>query len=198
VGQLYCMVCHLLLDVYDTRLILNIIYVWKLNQTVLESILELSNFCSSLDGIWTHTIDTLQHHSLSLTSSALYHSTTSTPYIIYICIPAYHISTYKQLGLIFRLMDHSRFVCLPIKLTRFCWNSWKWCWTPIINCSLSSNRLHVHECWNVWLLLNSKRAIVIKRQVDNLATIWWVEHATYRWYVNYVCFVLDYRAEFDF
>jgi hypothetical protein len=29
--------------------------------------------CSSLDGIWTHTIDTLQHHSLSLTSSALDH-----------------------------------------------------------------------------------------------------------------------------
>jgi hypothetical protein len=41
--------------------------------------LELSNFCSSLDGIWTHTIDTLQHHSLSLTSSALDHLTTSTP-----------------------------------------------------------------------------------------------------------------------
>ena len=33
------------------------------------------------DRIWTHTIDTLQHHSLSLTSSALDHSTTSTPYI---------------------------------------------------------------------------------------------------------------------
>jgi hypothetical protein len=57
------------------------IYVWKLNQTVLELVLELSNFCSSLDGIWTHTILTLQHHSLSLTSSALDHSTTSTPYI---------------------------------------------------------------------------------------------------------------------
>ena len=41
--------------------------------------LELSTFCSSLDGIWTHTIDTLQHHSLSLTSSALCHSTSSTP-----------------------------------------------------------------------------------------------------------------------
>jgi hypothetical protein len=37
--------------------------------------------CSSLDGIWTHTIDTLQHHSLSLTSSALDHATTSTLYI---------------------------------------------------------------------------------------------------------------------
>ena len=36
-------------------------------------------FCSSLDGIWTHTIVTLQHHSLSLTSSALDHSTISTP-----------------------------------------------------------------------------------------------------------------------
>jgi hypothetical protein len=45
----------------------------------LDLLLELSNFCSSLDGIWTHTIDTLQHHSLSLTSSALDHSTTSTP-----------------------------------------------------------------------------------------------------------------------
>jgi hypothetical protein len=30
---------------------------------------------------WTHTIDTLQHHSLSLTSSAVDHSTTSTPYV---------------------------------------------------------------------------------------------------------------------
>ena len=46
--------------------------------------LELSNFCSSLDGIWTHTIDTLQHHSLSLTSSALDHSTTSTPCSVYL------------------------------------------------------------------------------------------------------------------
>ena len=43
-------------------------------------------FCSSLDGIWTHTIVTLQHHSLSLTSSALDHSTTSTPVYIYIYI----------------------------------------------------------------------------------------------------------------
>ena len=41
------------------------IYVWKLNQTVFR-FLELSNFCSSLDGIWTHTIVTLQHHSLSI------------------------------------------------------------------------------------------------------------------------------------
>jgi hypothetical protein len=40
---------------------------------------ELSTFCSSLGEIWTHTIDTLQHQSLSLTSSALDHSTTSTP-----------------------------------------------------------------------------------------------------------------------
>jgi hypothetical protein len=58
--------------VFVFAFIVNIyIYVWKLNQTV---ILELSNFCSSLDGIWTHTIDTLQQHSLSLTSSALDHS----------------------------------------------------------------------------------------------------------------------------
>ena len=57
------------------------IYVWKLNQTVLELDFIAVKFCSSLDGIWTHTIVTLQHHSLSLTSSALDHSTTSTPYI---------------------------------------------------------------------------------------------------------------------
>ena len=54
--------------------------------------LYLSNFCSSLDGILTHTIDTLQHQSLSLRSSALYHSTTSAPYIYIfrrICIYIY-------------------------------------------------------------------------------------------------------------
>jgi hypothetical protein len=31
-------------------------------------------------GIWTHTIDTLQHQSLSLKSNAIDHSTTSAPY----------------------------------------------------------------------------------------------------------------------
>jgi hypothetical protein len=41
----------------------------------------LTMFCSSLDGIWTHTIDTLQHQSLSLMSSALDHSATSAIYI---------------------------------------------------------------------------------------------------------------------
>ena len=56
------------------------IYVWKLNQTVLELDFRAVKFCSSLYVIWTHTIDTLQHHSGSLTSSALDHSTTSTPY----------------------------------------------------------------------------------------------------------------------
>ena len=53
------------------------IYVWKLNQTVLELDLWVVKFCSYLDGIWTHTIDTLQHQSLSLMSSALHHSATS-------------------------------------------------------------------------------------------------------------------------
>ena len=57
------------------------IYVWKLNQTVLEFDFWAVKFLSSLDRIWTHTIDTLQHHSLGLTSSVLDHSTTSTPYI---------------------------------------------------------------------------------------------------------------------
>jgi hypothetical protein len=37
-------------------------------------------FVLPIDGIWTHTIDTLQHQSLSLMSSALDHSTTSAPY----------------------------------------------------------------------------------------------------------------------
>jgi hypothetical protein len=35
----------------DTRLILNIIYVWKLNQTVLELDIRAVNLCSSLNGI---------------------------------------------------------------------------------------------------------------------------------------------------
>ena len=40
-------------------------------------IFELTTFCSSLDGIWTHTIDTLQHQSLNLMSSVQDHSATS-------------------------------------------------------------------------------------------------------------------------
>jgi hypothetical protein len=35
-----------------------------------------------ISGIWTHTIDTLQHQSLSLMSRALDHSTTSAPWKI--------------------------------------------------------------------------------------------------------------------
>ena len=63
-------------------LIFRRIYVWKLNQTVLELNLWIfSNLFSSLDGIWTHTIDTLQHQSLILMSSSLHHSTTSAIYI---------------------------------------------------------------------------------------------------------------------
>jgi hypothetical protein len=57
------------------------IYIrWKLNQTVLELDCWAVIFFPSLDGIWTHTIDTLQHQSISLMSSALDHSTTSAPY----------------------------------------------------------------------------------------------------------------------
>ena len=66
--------CHIMLYRHNIY-----IYVWKLNQIVLELDFRAVKFCSSHDGIWTHTIDTLQHHSLSLTSSALDHSTTSTP-----------------------------------------------------------------------------------------------------------------------
>jgi hypothetical protein len=54
------------------------IYVWKLNQTVLELDFWDVKFCSSFNGIWAHTIDTLQHKSPSLISSTLDHSTTST------------------------------------------------------------------------------------------------------------------------
>jgi hypothetical protein len=62
---------------YPALIVYIYIYVWKLNQTVLELDLWAVKFCSSLNGIWTHTIDTLQHQSLSLMSSALDHSTIS-------------------------------------------------------------------------------------------------------------------------
>jgi hypothetical protein len=52
--------------------------LYKLSLTLIDT---EEGHCSSLDGIWTHTIDALQHHPLRLTSSALGHSTTSTPYI---------------------------------------------------------------------------------------------------------------------
>jgi hypothetical protein len=45
--------------------------------TLLELDFWAIKFCFSLDGIWAHTIDTLQHQSLSLMSSALHHSATS-------------------------------------------------------------------------------------------------------------------------
>jgi NADPH-dependent 7-cyano-7-deazaguanine reductase QueF-like protein len=44
-------------------LILNIIYVWKLNQTVLELDFWAVKFLFFPRRIWTHTIDTLQHLS---------------------------------------------------------------------------------------------------------------------------------------
>ena len=72
--------CSLLLQIFRYNVYVYIYiykYIWKLNQTVLELDLWADKFCSSLDGIWAHTIDTLQHKSLSLMSSALDHSTTS-------------------------------------------------------------------------------------------------------------------------
>jgi hypothetical protein len=59
--------CHLLLDVC-------IIYFISCDYN--EFFIILYNILK----IWTHTIDTLHHHSLSLTSSTLDHSTTSTPF----------------------------------------------------------------------------------------------------------------------
>ena len=89
------------------------IYVWKLNQTVLELDFRAVEFCSSLDGIWTHTIDTLQHHSLSLTSSALDHILSL---YIYICM--YHLFEWEknvlkflELVLQFRMRDNSIECC---------------------------------------------------------------------------------------
>ena len=57
----------------------------KIKQNCQNQIFELTIFCSSLDGISTHTIDTLQHQSLM--SSALDHSATSAIYNIMCKIP---------------------------------------------------------------------------------------------------------------
>jgi hypothetical protein len=58
----------------------------------------------SLVEIWTHTIDTLQHHSLSLTSSALDHSTTSTPYVSTCVCLQYTVHVVMIYGMISCLM----------------------------------------------------------------------------------------------
>jgi hypothetical protein len=50
--------CNLFLDIY--------IYVIKFNSTVLELDLWADKFGFSLQGIWTHAIDTLEHQTLSL------------------------------------------------------------------------------------------------------------------------------------
>jgi hypothetical protein len=85
---------------YLLRCLYNILYfLWLYNEFFNTCI------CSSLDGIWTHTIDILQHQSLSLMSSSLDHSTTSAPckcsfnsrsvtlfqfIIVCICVPSTH------------------------------------------------------------------------------------------------------------
>ena len=61
--------CNFFLDIY--------IYVIKFNSTVLELDLWSDKFGFSLEGIWTHAIDTLEHQTLSLMSSALDHFATS-------------------------------------------------------------------------------------------------------------------------
>jgi hypothetical protein len=53
------------------------IYLWKFNSTVLELDLWADTFVFFLGGIGTHTIDTLQHQSLSLISSTVDHSAVS-------------------------------------------------------------------------------------------------------------------------
>ena len=63
---------------------LDLLKIFKLNVTDIYHsgylIFDPSHLCSSLDRIWTHTIDTLQNKSLSLMFSALDHSTISAPY----------------------------------------------------------------------------------------------------------------------
>ena len=72
------------------------IYVWKLNPTLLELDIWADKFCSSLDAICTHTIDTLWHQSLSLMSSALCH-------IHYIYIYLYKV-TFNECQSVFLLL----------------------------------------------------------------------------------------------
>ena len=55
---------------WHTMLIVNIYALLKIKP---NSVRNISFLCSSLDGIWTHTNDTLQHQSLSLMYSALDH-----------------------------------------------------------------------------------------------------------------------------
>jgi hypothetical protein len=80
-----CIVCFIFLWLYNGFFIIlyNILNIAELDccQIIILSICvpSLSNCCSYLDGIWTHAIAVLQHHSLSFMSSALDHSTTSAP-----------------------------------------------------------------------------------------------------------------------
>ena len=61
------------------------IYVWKLNQSVLELDFRAVKFVFFPRRDLNPHHWYMQHHSLSLTSSALDHSTTSTSLYIYIC-----------------------------------------------------------------------------------------------------------------
>ena len=80
------------------------IYVWKLNQTVLELDFSAIIFCSSLDGIWTHTIDTLQHHSLSFKTTQSHRIYIQTTNIFW--HNAHKSKIYKYLTLWFSLVSN--------------------------------------------------------------------------------------------
>ena len=70
--------------------------------------LELDHLCSSLDGIWTHTIDTLQHQSPSLMSSALDLSTTSAIYIPITYIVWWYKTLYQVESVVWTSITTSR------------------------------------------------------------------------------------------
>ena len=100
------------------------IYVWKINQTVLEL------DCRAVKFLFFPRRDlnphhTLQHHSLSPTSSALYYSITSTPLYIYIYYQCsfwcYHLSNTINIYYVCIL-----FACYYIH----CLLVW-WCLTPL-------------------------------------------------------------------
>jgi hypothetical protein len=69
----------------------NYIYVWKFISTVLELGFWAAKCLFSLDEIWTHTIETMQHQSLSLVSSAKdYPATSAKLKYIYLKVQIIH------------------------------------------------------------------------------------------------------------
>jgi hypothetical protein len=83
------------------------IYVWKLNQTVLELDLWTDKFLF-FSRRNLNTIDTLQHQSLSLMSSALDLSTTSAIYIPITYIVWWYNTLYQAESVVWTSITTSR------------------------------------------------------------------------------------------